>query len=308
VSAIASASAQPFPTHPVKIVVPLPAGSAPDIRHRLIAQQLTKLWGQQVIIENRPGGGGVIGTRSVLAGEPDGYTLFAALASIYTILPAQNEKLPFDVNTDLVPIGLTSLDGMVFAASSKLGVNSLPELIALAKRKPDQLIIGTNPAGTLPHLAARLFVDLSKAPMTVVPHSTGGTSEAIKEIMGGRVHAVIEGLQGLQGSLDGGELKALAIMSREPLPTLPHLAVASSAVPGLTAVGWQVLTAPKGTPAEIVRKLTDDLRKALQNSELQKRLLETGAEFQPLFGAELRRFIDDEQKQWWPLVRKYSAN
>ena len=307
-SAVAPASAQSYPTRPVKIVVPLPAGSAPDIRHRLIAQQLGQLWGQQVIVENRPGGGGAIGTRSALAGEPDGYALLAALASIYTILPAPNEKLPFDVNSDLIPIGLTAVDAMVLASSSKLGINSLPELIALAKKNRDQLIIGTNPVGSFPYLAAKLFVDLTKAPMAVVPYSTGGTNEAIRDIMGGRVHAVIEALPGLKGSLDGGELKALAIMSHEPLPTFPNLPVASGIVPGLTAIGWLALTAPKGTPEAIVRKLTDDLRNVLKNPELQKRLLETGSEFQPLFGAELTRFIQDEEKLWWPLVKKYGVN
>jgi tripartite-type tricarboxylate transporter receptor subunit TctC len=115
-------------------------------------------------------------------------------------------------------------------------------------------------------------------------------------------------LPGLKGSLDGGELKALAIMSHEPLPTFPNLPVASGVVPGLTAIGWLALTAPKGTPEAIVRKLTDDLRNVLKNPELQKRLLETGSEFQPLFGAELARFIQDEEKHWWPLVRKYGVN
>jgi tripartite-type tricarboxylate transporter receptor subunit TctC len=297
-----------YPTRSVKMIVPLPAGSSPDIRHRLIARQLTQLWGQQVIVENRPGGGGVIGTRAVVAGDPDGYTLLVALASIYTILPAQEEKLPFDVNSDLIPIGLTSSEGMVLAVSPKLGIDSLSELIALAKRKPDQLIIGTNPVGSLPHLAAHLFVDLSKAPMTVVPYSRGGTNDAIKDIMGGHVHAVIEGLPGLKGSLDAGELKALAIMSPEPLPTIPNLPAASSTVPGLTAVGWQVLAAPKGTPEAIIRKLTLDLHKVLDDPELQRRLLETGSAFKPLFGAELTRFIKDDEQTWWPLVKKYGVN
>ena len=144
--------------------------------------------------------------------------------------------------------------------------------------------------------------------MTVVPYSTGGTNEAIRDIMGGRVHAVIEALPGLKGSLDAGALRALAIMSHEPSPTLPHLRIASASVPSLTAVGWLVLTAPKGTPEPIIRKLTDDLRKTLLDADLQKRLLETGSEFQPLFGAELTRFIQDEERQWWPLAKKYGAN
>ena len=156
-SAIAPTSAQSFPTQPVKIIVPLPAGTPPDIRHRLIAQQLAQLWGQQVIVENRPGGGGAIGARAAIAGGSDGYTLLAALASIYTILPAQNEKLPFDVNSDLVPIGLTALEGLVLAASSKLGIHSLPELVALAKRNPHQLTIGT-PQSSAPLSGPRIIL------------------------------------------------------------------------------------------------------------------------------------------------------
>jgi len=304
--AIGRASAQTYPTRPVKIIVTLPAGSAPDIRHRLIAQQLTQLWGQQVIVENRPGGGGLIGARALLAGEPDGHTLLAAAASIYTILPAQSEKLPFDVNSDLIPIGLTLREGMVLAASAKLGINSLPELLALAQKNSNQLIIGTNPAGSLPYLAGRLLVDLTKAPMMVVPYSTGGTNEAIRDIMGGRVHAVIEGMTGLKGSIEGGAIKPLAIMAHEPLPTFPNLPTASASVPGLTAVGWLALAAPKGTPDATIGKLTDGLRTVLANPQLQTRLLETGSEFHPLFGAELTRFIRDEQKLWWPLVKKYT--
>src|SRR5262249_10519005 len=119
------ALAQAYPTRPVKIIVPLPAGSAPDVRHRLIAQALTQLWGQQVIVENRPGGGGIIGTRAMLGDQPDGHTLLAALASIYMILPAQNEKLPFDVNKDMIAVGLTAFEGLVMACSPKLGVSSL---------------------------------------------------------------------------------------------------------------------------------------------------------------------------------------
>src|SRR5262245_36686641 len=180
-------SAQTFPARPVKIIVPLPAGSAPDVRHRLIAQALTQLWGQQVIIENRPGGGGIIGTRAMLGEQPDGHTLLAALASIYMILPAQNDKLPFDVNKDMIPIGLTAYEGLVMACSPKLGARSLAEFIELAKKMPNQLVIGTNPAGSLPHITARPFVDLTNTAIAVVPYATGRTNDAIRDNLGGRV-------------------------------------------------------------------------------------------------------------------------
>jgi tripartite-type tricarboxylate transporter receptor subunit TctC len=301
------ASAQTYPTRPVKMVVPLPPGSAPDVRHRLIAQALTQLWGQQVIVENRPGGGGIIGTRAVLGEQPDGYTLLAALASIYMILPAQQENLPFDVNRDMIPIGLTAYEGLVMACSPKLGVNSLAEFIALAKKMPDKLVIGTNPAGSLPHITAKLFVDLTNTGITVVPYSTGGTTDAIRDILGGRVHAVIDGWASLRGGIESKDLTPLAILSPKPSALLPDLPVAAAIVPGFTSIGWQALTVRSGTPEPIVRVLGDSLRKVLDDPQLQKRLQETGPQFQPLFGAELTRFIENEQKFWLPLAKKYAT-
>jgi tripartite-type tricarboxylate transporter receptor subunit TctC len=300
------ASAQTYPTRPVKIIVPLPPGSAPDVRHRLIAQALTQLWGQQVIVENRPGGGGIIGTRALIGEQPDGHTLLAALASIYMILPAQNEKLPFDVNADMIPIGLTAYEGLVMACSPKLGVKSLAEFIALAKKMPDKLVIGTNPAGSLPHITAKLFVDLTKTGVAVVPYSTGGTADAIRDIMGGRVHAVIDGWASLRGGIESKDLTPLAILSPKPVAMLLNLPAAAATVPGFTSIGWQALTARRGTPEPIVRVLGDSLRKVLDDPQLQKRLEETGPEFQPMYGTELTRFIQDEQKFWLPLAKKYA--
>jgi tripartite-type tricarboxylate transporter receptor subunit TctC len=293
--------AQTYPTRPVSIVVSLPVGSSPDIRARIIAEQLTRMWSRQVVAENRPGGGGVISAQAVLSAPPDGYTLLYGAASTFTILPAQKDKLPFDVNRDLIPIGLTATEGMVLAVSPKLGVNTLGELIALAKMDPHKIIIGTNPAGSLPHLAARLFVSLSQAPMTVVP-STSGTNEAIREIMGGRVHAVIESLPALRGALGAGDLKALAIMTRERVPTAQDLPTAAETVPGLTAVGWTALFAPKGTPQAIVQQLSEDLRKVMEDPDVRVRLEKIGTPFQPIFTADLVRFIENEQKLWWPIV------
>jgi tripartite-type tricarboxylate transporter receptor subunit TctC len=289
------------------MIVPLPPGSGPDVRHRLIGQALTQVWGQQVVVENRPGGGGIIGTRAFLGEQPDGHTLFAALASIYMILPAQNERLPFDVNNDMVPIGLTAYEGLVMACSSKIGVNSLAEFIALAKRTPDKLVIGTNPVGSLPHITAKLFVDLTQTAVTVVPYSTGGTADAIRDILGGRVHAVIDGWASLRGAIDSKDLTPLAILSPKVPALLQHLPVGSATVPGFDSIGWQALTVRRGTPEPIVRILGESLRKVLADPQLQQRLQETGPQFQPMYGAELTRFIEDQQKFWLPLAKKYAS-
>src|SRR5262245_35466669 len=167
-----SVSQDTYPSRPVKIILTLPAGSAPDVRLRVIGNQLSAIWGKQVVIENRSGGAGALGVQAVLAAPADGHTLLATVGSVFTVLPVQPNKVPFDVNRDLIPVALTSNEGMVFAVSAKLGVNNLVEFIALAKAEPEKLAIGTNPWGSLPHLAARLFVKLAGAPVTVVPYST----------------------------------------------------------------------------------------------------------------------------------------
>jgi tripartite-type tricarboxylate transporter receptor subunit TctC len=293
-----------YPSRPVKFVVSLPAGAGPDIRGRIIAEHLTKAWGQQVVVENRPSGGGLIGVQALLSAPPDGYTLLAAPASTFTILPAQKVKMPVDVNRDLIPIGLVGLEGLLIAVSPKLGIGTLEELIALAKKEPEKIIVGTNPAGTLPHMAARLLVDLSKAPITVLPYATGGTNEAIRDILGGRIHAVVEGRPGLKGALASGDLKALAVMSNERQPNAPDLPTATETVPGLRAIGWQALVAPKGTPEPILRQLADDLRKTLEAPDVYTRLGHTGTPFRPMFSAELAKFIEAEQRLWWPIVKE----
>jgi putative tricarboxylic transport membrane protein len=293
-----------FPSRPVKIIVSLPAGSGPDIRARIIAEQLTKMWGQQVVVENRPGGGGLIAVQALLSTAADGHTLLIAPTSTFTILPAQKEKLPIDVNRDLIPIGLVGNEGLLIAVPPKLGVNTLAELIALAKKEPHKVIIGTNPAGTLPHMAARLFVELSKAPMTILPYATGGTNEAIRDILGGRIHVVIEGRPGLRGALESGDLKALAVMSSERQSTAPDLATAAETVPGLTAMGWQALVAAKGIPAPIVEQLVDDLRGAMEVSDVRIRMGHVGTPFRPVFSAALAQFIEAEQRLWWPIVKE----
>jgi tripartite-type tricarboxylate transporter receptor subunit TctC len=292
-----------YPSRTVRILLSMPSGSAPDIRTRIIGHALTTAWGRQVVSENRPGAGGALAVQAALAAPADGYTLLSTVASVFTVLPAQRDKLPFDVNRDLVPIALLSNEGMVLAVPPKLGVNDMAGLIALAKTKPDQLVIGTNPAGSLPHLAARLFVKLAKAPMTVSP-STGGTTEAVREILGGRAHAVVESRPGLKAQLDVGDLKALAIMTDEPVSSFPDLPTAALTVPGLRAVGWTGIFAPRDVPEPIVKRLVASLREALETPEVKTRFAQTGSPFRLLFTSDLARFIEAEQKLWWPVVKE----
>jgi tripartite-type tricarboxylate transporter receptor subunit TctC len=302
---IAPAIAQDtFPTKPIKIINPLPVGAGADILVRLIGEQLTGLWRQPVIVESRPGGGGIIAAQAVATAPPDGRTLLSGAASVYTILPAEKGKLPFDVNRDFTQIGMIGITAMNVAVGSKLGIASLPELIAVAKSRPHEIVIGTNGTGTLPHFAALALAKMANIPITVVPYATGGTMAAIGDILGGRVHATIEGMTGLRGNLQSGDLKLIAVMSPERDPFLPDLRTVAETVPGLTAVGWMSLAAPAGTPERIVRQLSEGLRHALETQSVRQRFDELGAQVKIVTPAETRAFVENEQKLWWPIVKE----
>jgi tripartite-type tricarboxylate transporter receptor subunit TctC len=302
-AAAAATAQEPYPGRTVRIVVSAPTASSPDIRARILADELSKGWRQPVVVENRPGGGGIISAQVVASAPADGYTLLAASASIFTILPVQLEKPPVDVNRDLLPVALIGSEGMLFAVAPKLGVNSLSEFVALAKQRPYELLIGTNPAGSLPHLAARLLVKLTDAPVTVVP-SSGGTNDAIKEIIAGRGHAVIDSQPSLRGAIEAGELKVLATMLPQRLSTRPDIPAAVESIPGLTAIGWQAIAVRSGTPSPIVAALTDAIRSAMAKPGTRVRLDQIGSPFEPLFGNDVVRFVQREEQLWWPIVKE----
>jgi tripartite-type tricarboxylate transporter receptor subunit TctC len=303
---LAPAAAQDaFPTRPIRIVIPLPPGTAPDVVIRVVAARLTDRLGQQVIVENRPGAGGRIGAQAVAGAAPDGYTLLGGVTSVFTILPAQKEQLPIDVNKDFVQVGMIGAGTpMYLAVSPKLGVASFAEFVALARSRPQELVIGTNGAGTLPHLAGLALAKMGNIPVTVVPYNQGGTQAAITDIMGGRVHATIEAVFGLRGSLQSGDLKLIGVMSREPDPDFPDVPVVATTVPGFSALGFIDLAAPAGTPQWIVRRLSEGLRDALETPSIKQRLEDLGMRATPMTPAETTAFIENEERLWWPIVKE----
>jgi tripartite-type tricarboxylate transporter receptor subunit TctC len=302
-----SAARQPaFPSKPIRIILPIPAGTALDVVVRALGDQLHGKLGQPVVVENRPGGGGIIAAQAVATADPDGHTLLGAAASIYTILPAQGEKLPINVNRDLAPVGMIGGGPMYLAVPPKLGINTLNEFIARAKSEPHKLVLGTNGAGTLPHFAALALTKKADVPITVVPYAKGGTTEAIRDILGGRAHGTIEAIFGLRGALQSGDLKLIAVMSSERAPNFPAVATVAETVPGLTAVGWVALSAPAGTPQAIVQRVNEALNQALKAADVVKRFDDLGLQAQILTPEQTRHYIEAEQKLWWPIVKEAS--
>jgi tripartite-type tricarboxylate transporter receptor subunit TctC len=296
-----------YPSKPIKIVLPVPPGSALDIATRAIGEQLASRWGQQVLIEARPGAGGLIAGQAVATAPADGYTLLGGPASLFTILPAQKSQLPIDVNRDFTQLGMVVGSGVMFiAVSSKLGVSTFPEFVALAKSRPGQIAVGTNGAGTLPHFAGLVLEKKGNVPITVVPYNQGGTMAAVADIMGGRVHATIEGAFGLLGPLRSGDLKLVGQMAPARMPEYPNVPTVEESIPGISAIGFMTLAAPVATPAAIQRRLADGLRQAFDSEAVKKRYAELGIPIRNMTPAETKTFVENEQKIWWPLVKEFT--
>jgi tripartite-type tricarboxylate transporter receptor subunit TctC len=299
-----AADADGYPTRPVRIVVSTPAGNGPDVIGRIVADHLTRLWGQQVIIINQPGAAGAIAMRAAGTSTPDGYTLFLSLFSNYITLPEW--KLPFDAARDFVPIGFISEQPMLVGVTPALGVNSLPELIALAKKRPGEINVGVGaPRGFLPHLTTEWLRKATGTDMTIVHYP--GAAQVITDLIAGRVHVAVENLSVFEGPVAGGALKSLAVASDRRWPTMPELPTAAETVPGFVAMGWFALVGTPGTPQAITRKISDDLRTILARPELKQRFLELGSYTRPMTPDELTSFIRSQQELWRPIVSEVAS-
>jgi tripartite-type tricarboxylate transporter receptor subunit TctC len=290
-----------YPERPVTIIVPVGPGAAPDVIARILADRLTQQWKQQVLIINKPGGSGVIGAQAAIQAAPDGYTLYMPVSSAFVILPESKTKLPVDLATDFATIGLIGDQPMLFAVTRKLGVNTLGELIALAKQKPGEILYGASrlsvPHMTGEYLNARAGIKLGYVPTT-------GSAKVLQDIMSGNLHIYVDSVPGIAGALQSGEVKALAVASDKRLDALPDVPLVSETLPGFGAKGWFVLLAPTKTPEAVVKKLGDDLRAALRSDDLRRRFEVISTFPKPSSVEETNAFIKTEQDKWRPIVRQ----
>lgn len=291
-----------YPTKPVQIISTAAPGSAIDVIGRIVADTLGKVWSQQVIIINKPGGGGLIAAQSAARATPDGYTLLLAPASLFSVVPAMMEPMPIDLATQLTPIGLVGEIPLVIAVAPSLGVISLADLVAKGAATPEKLHFAANNVGSLPHLAGELLNSRSSAALNFVPYT--GAGPALQDIGGGRLSIIIEGVAGISGALQSGTVKALAVTAPRRLANFPDLPTVAETFPGFAAVGWTALMAPTSVPAGIIQKINAELRKALETPELVKKLEALGTYVRPTTPSELAAFIKSEQAQWLPMVRK----
>ena len=298
------ALAQGYPNRPVRIITDSAPGSAVDVILRVVADRLTRIWAQQVLVVNQPGGGGAIAARVAAGATPDGYTLALPALSAFVAPPGAAPNLPIEVPRDFIPVGHLGGSPLFIAAAPALAVTTLPELIALARRRPGEIAYGTNGPGRLTHLTGELLQARAGIKLLMVPYSAGGTAQVLNDIMGGRIPLVIEAYSGIAGALDAGTVKALAVASTQRLPRFPDLPTVAETLPGFASSGWQVLVAPVGTPEAIVRQVNGDLIKAMTDPESRQTLARLGRDEKLMSPAETTAFIHEEQRKWGPILRQ----
>jgi tripartite-type tricarboxylate transporter receptor subunit TctC len=296
------AGAQTYPAGPVKIIVPAAAGGSIDVIARMLADRLARLWNQQVLVINHPGGGTSIGARAAATSPADGSTLFLGVSSTFVALPVLQPNLPFDVGRDFVPIGFVGEQPMVIAADPTLGVSSLKDLIALAKQRAGGLNCAVTQNGGLAHLTGLLLRQRAGIELTFVHYP--GTAQSVNDVIAGRVPMVVDGLPGFLGAIAGGQLKPLAVASAQRLPNFPELPVAADAVGEFAASGWFAMMGPPGMATSTADKVASDLTQVFGQAELKQKLEELGTYPRPMSGGELKEFIAREQALWKPLVQQ----
>jgi len=263
------ASADGYPSHPIRLIVPFAAGGAADSVARIVGKHVGDALGQTVVVENRGGGGGIIGVEVVKNSDPDGYTLLLGQSGPISINPGVYPKLSYDPEKDLVPVSMTTSYPYVLVVNPSLGVKTVAELVALAKSKPGQLNFGTAGVGASNHLVTELFDSRAGIKMTHIPYR--GTSLAVADLIAGQVQVVFADPVSALSQVRAGTLTALAVTSKERSPVAPDLpTIAESGYPGFDAIAWHGIMAPARTPQPIVDRLNAEILKALKDPETVK--------------------------------------
>jgi tripartite-type tricarboxylate transporter receptor subunit TctC len=297
-----SAFAQQYPNRPVKVVVPWPPGQATDLAARIVADKLSQQFGQQFIIENKPGAGGAIGTEQVVKSAPDGYTLLAASSGPISIMP-NLQKIPYDPLTDLAPISLTNAVPFALVTHPSFPATNVKEFIAQVRANPGKYTFSSSGTGATAHLFGVLFNSMAKLDAVHVPYK--GTAPAMTDLIGGQISYSVETVAATVGHIKAGRLKAFGVTSARrtaALPDLPPLADAAD-IPGYDCVAWGGYAAPRGTPREILERIAAEIQKAVQAADLKERFVTLGMDTAWSTPEEMAAFMRREQDRYATIIR-----
>jgi len=295
------ASAQGYPNHTVRMIVPLTTGSGADIAGRVVAKSLTETWKQPVIIENRPGAGGLIGTGVVVNSDPDGYTLLVQSAS-YAANPAIYKKLPYDPLKSLIDVAILGQTPYVMVTAADGPYQSIRDLIIAAKSKPGEITFASAGVGSSTHLAAEYFNQMMGVKLIHVPYK--GSPEAIQDTMSGRTAFYMAPLDTAIGQLKGGKVRALGVTGKTRNAAVPDIpTIAEQGYPNFDISLWFGMWAPAGTPAAIVNKINKDLTQAMQDPEVKSAYETKGIKATPMSPTEFGKFVRDEMAKYQKIAR-----
>ena len=292
--------AQSYPVKTVRIVVPFAPGGPNDILARVIGQKLTEVWSQQVVVDNRPGGGTVIGTDLVAKSPPDGYNLLMVSAS-HTTNPTLLKKLPFDTLRDLALVIYLANSSNVLIAHPSLPARSVKELIALARSRPDQISYGSGGNGTSTHLSGELLAQMGKVKMFHVPYKGAGPANIA--LLSGQVTWIFGNALSAVPYIKSGRLKALAVTGAKPIPALPGVPTVAATLPGFEVYSWYGVAVQGATPRDIITKLNQDIGRVLDTSEMRQRLVAEGADAKGGSPEEFGRYFRSEMDKWAKVIK-----
>jgi tripartite-type tricarboxylate transporter receptor subunit TctC len=292
------AAAQAYPTRPVRIIVPYPAGIAPDIVSRLVAQSLSARLGQQFIVDNRPGAGSTVGTDIVARASAYGYTLLTETMS-NAINVSLYDKLDFDLLRDFAPVGGLVRLPLVLVINPSVPAKTLPEFIAYAKANPGKINYASVGSGAATNVAGELFKQAAGVNLVNVPYS----GNYLPDLLSGQVQAAFSPIAQSVGFIRAGKLRALAVTTATPSAALPGVPTVAQFVPGYEAVVWDGLCAPARTPAEIIDKLNKEINASLTDPAIKARFADLGAEPMPMTPSEFGKFVAAETEKWGKVVK-----
>jgi tripartite-type tricarboxylate transporter receptor subunit TctC len=300
---LAAAAQSGFPNRPVTLVVPFPPGGGTDTGARIVAEQLSKRWGQTVIVENKGGAAGQIGADLVAKARPDGYTLLMGNIGTQAINPALYPKLPYDPDKAFAPVSLVAELPLAMMVNPAVPAKTAVEFIALAQAKPGQLSYSSSGAGGAPHLAAELFKDQAKVFVLHVPYRGGGP--AISDLLAGHVQLSFMTVLEASGHIKSGKLRALAVTSDKRVSALPEVpTLAEAGLPGFNSISWIGVLAPAGTPKDIVDKISSDLRAVLADESVKSRLVGLGAVPAGNTPEQFAKLIEADRKRYTQIIRE----
>jgi tripartite-type tricarboxylate transporter receptor subunit TctC len=297
-----SAHAQTYPSKPLRIVVPFGAGGVADLTARTVAQKMSENMGQSIVIENRPGAGGIVAAETVAKSEPDGYTLLL-MSNANAVSAGLFKSLPFDPLKDFTPVSLMGTFDLAVVTSAESKFQTLPELLAWAKANPGKLNIGSINIGSTQHLTAELFKSAAGLDAQVVPFN--GTPAVMTALRGGQIDVALEVLSPVLPQIKGNALKALAVTGQKRSSALPQVPTAKEAgIPNLVSNSWNGLGVPAKTPAAVVERLNKEVNAALQNPAVRQKLVDLNVEPHPSTVAQAQEWLQTEIKRWGDVIQR----